>query len=103
MSATRPEQLWDELRQPLWRLLRSRVRDDATADDLLQEVFVRVVSGLHGLQDAERVRPWVYRIARNVLTDHHRRAAPTSDAGQDDVGLLPERPDAGGSAADNIN
>ncbi len=53
--------------------LRRRVGDPATAEDLLQEVFLRVHGRAHQLRDEERVAGWVFRIARNVVADHYRR------------------------------
>jgi RNA polymerase sigma-70 factor (ECF subfamily) len=55
------------------RFIRRRVVDDHTADDLLQEVFLRIHRNLAGLGDGDRLAAWVYRIARNVVHDHHRR------------------------------
>jgi len=44
----------------------------ADADDLVQETFLRVHAGLHGLRDGARLGPWVASIARRVLADHLR-------------------------------
>ncbi len=78
MSPSQPstEAIWTHLSSDLRRFIRRRVPDDHVADDLLQETFVRVHRHLPALEDADRVAAWVYRIARNVLGDHHRRAAP---------------------------
>jgi RNA polymerase sigma-70 factor (ECF subfamily) len=70
--------VWSHLSSDLRRFIRRRVSDDHVADDLLQESFVRVHRSLAGLQDAERLEAWVYRIARNVIHDHHRQAARTT-------------------------
>jgi RNA polymerase sigma-70 factor, ECF subfamily len=67
--------IWTHLSSDLRRFIRRRISDDHVADDLLQETFVRVHSNIGALQEADRVAAWVYRIARNVIHDHHRRAA----------------------------
>jgi RNA polymerase sigma-70 factor (ECF subfamily) len=74
------ETVWTLLGADLRRYLRRRVPDDHLADDLLQETFVRIHRGLSALNSAERLAPWVYRIARNVLHDHYRGStkAPVS-------------------------
>ena len=69
------EAIWAYLSADLRRFLRRRVSDDHAAADLLQETFVRVHRYLPTLQDAERLAAWVYRIARNVISDHHRQSA----------------------------
>jgi RNA polymerase sigma-70 factor (ECF subfamily) len=69
------EAIWAHFSADLRRFIRRRVADDHAADDLLQETFVRVHRHLPALEDADRVAAWVYQIARNVVRDHHRRAA----------------------------
>jgi len=53
--------------------MRARTGDRATADDLVQEVFLRVHRGAGDLREGERVAGWVFQIARNVVADHYRR------------------------------
>jgi RNA polymerase sigma-70 factor (ECF subfamily) len=67
--------IWTHLSSDLRRFIRRRVSDDHAADDLLQETFVRVHRSIGALQEADRLAAWVYRIARNVIHDHHRKAA----------------------------
>jgi RNA polymerase sigma-70 factor (ECF subfamily) len=66
--------IWEQFSSDLRRFIRRRVSDDHVADDLLQETFLRVHTGLPRLADGDRLVAWVYRIARNVLVDFHRRA-----------------------------
>jgi RNA polymerase sigma-70 factor, ECF subfamily len=66
--------IWTRLSADLRRFIRRRVSDDHAADDLLQETFVRVHRNIGTLQEADRLAAWVYRIARNVIHDHHRKA-----------------------------
>jgi RNA polymerase sigma-70 factor (ECF subfamily) len=66
------ERLWAEFSSPLKRFLRARVRSDADADDLLQEVFSRIHSSLTSLHDSSKLQGWVYRIARNAVIDYYR-------------------------------
>lgn len=51
----------------------------ATADDLLQEAYLRMLrSGFEGESDDHR-RNYLFRIATNLVRDHFRRAKPQSD------------------------
>ena len=70
--------IWTHLSSDLRQFIRRRVTDDHVADDLLQETFVRVHRNLASLQEASRLAPWVYQIARNVVHDHHRSAAKST-------------------------
>ena len=76
------EQVWERFSGELHGFLLRRVRDPELAGELLQETFARVHAGLPSLRDSDRVLAWVHRIARNVLTDDHRRARrdPAPDA-----------------------
>jgi RNA polymerase sigma-70 factor (ECF subfamily) len=67
--------VWSLLSDDLRRFLRRRVADEHVADDLLQETFLRVHRGVNALEDADRLAPWVYQIARNVVVDHYRKGA----------------------------
>ncbi|MCB9739492.1 MAG: sigma-70 family RNA polymerase sigma factor [Deltaproteobacteria bacterium] len=76
--------------------IRRRVADDATADDLLQTVLLRVHERQGQLDDRERLAPWVFRIARNVVADHHRGARPMlalDDADPTATAIEPDEPD----------
>ncbi len=42
------------------------------AEDLMQEVFVRVHQRLDTLDEIGKIRSWVYVIARNIVTDYYR-------------------------------
>jgi RNA polymerase sigma-70 factor (ECF subfamily) len=85
------EAVWSHLSSALRRFIRRRVADDQAADDLLQETFVRVHRGIGTLRESERLAAWVYQIARNVLTDHHRRGAdPAVALGDTDPAAEPD-------------
>lgn len=60
--------------RPLWVFLRRFVGDAATAEDLLQEVFLRVVRAAGEWKGEARFSTWLYTIARNLCTDQARRA-----------------------------
>jgi RNA polymerase sigma factor (sigma-70 family) len=56
------------------RYFHRLTRNPDLADDLAQEVFLKVVRAAGTYQPQERERAWVFRIAQNVLLDHYRRA-----------------------------
>ncbi len=59
----------------LRRFARSLVGDPALADDLVQDTFERALTRLH-LYDARRaLRPWLFRILRNLRISRFRQAA----------------------------
>jgi len=57
----------------LLRYLCRAVGERETARDLTQDVFVRISSAATLPATSEQQRAWVFRIARNLVIDHHRR------------------------------
>jgi RNA polymerase sigma-70 factor (ECF subfamily) len=68
----RVEELWKELSSPVRGYLRKQTGSDADADDLLQEVFLRIHRNVCHLRDTSKLQGWVYRIAHNVVISHVR-------------------------------
>ncbi len=59
----------------LWNFVRRFVTDAQTAEDLLQEVFLRVVKSAADWRPSAKLSTWLYTIARNLCTDQARRGA----------------------------
>ena len=64
--------LWQEFAAPLRGFLRARTPSPSDADDLLQDIFVRIQKRLPTLHDTSKIQGWVYRIARNAVIDYYR-------------------------------
>ena len=69
--------------KPVWNFLRRFVSDAATAEDLLQEVFLRVVKSADEWRGTAKFSTWLYTIARNLSVDHARRAVHRNAASLD--------------------
>lgn len=63
-----------EIRSAVRRFIGARVADAATADDLTQEVFVKMQTRLSQVRDPRRLMGWIIQIARNTVADHFRGA-----------------------------
>jgi len=62
----------------LWKYLHFACRDRATADDLMQEAFARVLAARLVPQSDEHLTRYLFRTATNLLRDRSRRPpAPT--------------------------
>jgi RNA polymerase sigma-70 factor (ECF subfamily) len=55
------------------------------ADDIAQEVFLKVFRSLGGFRRDAQFTSWLYRIAMNACIDHGRRAAPAPVKGTDEA------------------
>ncbi len=94
-------------RSRLRNFIRRRVPDPRDAEDILQEVFYELVEANRLLMPIEHVTGWLFRVARNRITDLLRKKKPVSfsdAAAEDEAGellriedLLPS-PDAGPEA-----
>lgn len=71
------EEIHRAFRDALMGFLVKRVRDPNLADDLFQETLLKIHTKLPELRDSKKITAWVFQIARNVLTDHHRKKRPT--------------------------
>jgi RNA polymerase sigma factor (sigma-70 family) len=96
-----------EQRGRLRNFIRSRVPDPADAEDIVQDVFYELVEANRMLMPIEHVTGWLFRVARNRITDLFRKKKPvkfSAAAIEDETGellqiedLLPS-PDAGPEA-----
>jgi RNA polymerase sigma-70 factor (ECF subfamily) len=73
----------------LWRMTGRR--DEA--EDLTQEVFVRIMRGVDRYDPRDREQAWVFRIARNLLLDHIRQVRRHPVSGEFDQGFHAQRAD----------
>ena len=76
----------------LRHFIRRRVPDPGDVEDVLQDVFYALVEANRLLMPIEHVTSWLFRVARNRITDLFRRKKPErfGDAGpaDDDAGVL---------------
>lgn len=84
---------WRELRRELRGFVAGRV-SAAEVDDVVQEALVRIHRGIPEVRDRERLAPWIYRVTRNAIVDHHRRARPASQLDREPEAVAPGNDDA---------
>ncbi len=60
----------------LRKFIRRRVPDPLDAEDILQDVFYRLVEANRLLMPIEHVTGWLFRVARNRITDLFRKKEP---------------------------
>jgi RNA polymerase sigma-70 factor (ECF subfamily) len=89
MSIT-TEHIWEAFHAPLLQFILKRVPDEATAEDVLQEVFLKVHQQVEMLKDVRKLESWLYQIARNAIIDYYRSSRPTVSLEASDALDLPE-------------
>ena len=66
------QQIWSEFGDRLRAFIARRVDSDADADDILQDVFLRIHRHAGSLQRRERLVSWLFQITRNAIADFYR-------------------------------
>lgn len=72
-----------ELEARLRPFVARRVGAPADVDDVMQDVFVKMQRSIADVRDDEKIAPWLFAVARNVIADHHRRRARSPIADPD--------------------
>ena len=70
---------------PLWSFVRRLVGSDDAAQEIFQDVWVRVIRGIPRLRDGTRLRAWLFGITRRTVMDHLRQEYARSPAADVDV------------------
>ena len=70
------QELVDQYKDLVFAVIARTVQDRARAEDLAQDVFLRVHRGLPYFRGEARLSTWMYRIAANVCTEARSHQAP---------------------------
>ncbi len=68
---------WQAHRDALYRFVLQRVRDEAAAEDIVQEVLIKAYTRQWTLEEPSKLRPWLYQITRNAIIDYFRSQRPS--------------------------
>ena len=66
------EEIWDKFSSHLLRFILKNVSDVYAAEDILQNVFIKIHSKIGTLKDDAKIKSWIYAITRNTITDYIR-------------------------------
>lgn len=83
MLQSTPPIEWANLRACLCRFICSRTPNGEDAEDILQEVLLRVHLHLDTVQDMHKLESWIYQIARNSIADYYRSSHPLEPLSED--------------------
>lgn len=81
------DELFKRVQEPLFRYIVSLVRDQHLAEDILQEVFIRIYRKLRWLREPEAFRAWTYQIASREAFRYLNRERRWSDQIRDEATL----------------
>ena len=90
MPTMTTERVWEEFHAPLQQFIRRRISDEATAEDVLQDVFLRIHQHMDTLKDVRKLEGWIYQITRHAIIDAYRSSRPMATLEAAEVLDLPE-------------
>lgn len=70
------EIIWTNFSDALKRFIYSRVHDHSVAEDLLQNVFIKIHLNVHTIQKKESLKSWVFTLTNNVIIDYYKTHSP---------------------------
>jgi RNA polymerase sigma-70 factor, ECF subfamily len=70
------EQVWEAFSEQLYQFIRRRVNDPEDANDILQDVFLKIHTRIDTLKEETRLTSWLYQLTRNTIIDHYRVRRP---------------------------
>lgn len=66
------EQVWNDYHSKLRGFIGKRIGNAAEADDVLQNVFVKICAHFKTLKEPDKIQSWLFQIARNAVIDFYR-------------------------------
>src|SRR3954454_6541535 len=76
------QRLVEQHRTMVYRVAFQFAGNHHDAEDIAQEVFVKVYRSLHSFRHDAQLSSWLYRIVMNACIDHKRRGSPIGGAGR---------------------
>jgi RNA polymerase sigma-70 factor (ECF subfamily) len=67
--------IYSEFHSSLLTFIKSKVRSKEDAEDILQNVFIKISANISSLSDDKKLTSWIYSIARNAIIDYYRSNA----------------------------
>jgi len=73
MNTLHLDKLFSEYENEIKAFIRLKVKDSDLSNDLLQDTFLKAQLNINQVGDHEKIKQWLYSIARNLVTDHFRK------------------------------
>ena len=76
---------WRDYRDVLYRFVKQKVGSDSAAEDIVQDVFLKVCTKRKTLRESSKLKSWLYQITRNTITDYYRSRRPLEAMADDQI------------------
>lgn len=84
------ELVWEDFHQQLFNFIYRRVDSRTEAEDILQDVFLKIHKNIDLVEENEKLPAWIYKIARNTIIDHYRKSGINRNVELDENFIIPE-------------
>lgn len=88
------EEIIHQFKHELLSFVKKRISDEDAAKEVHQEILIKVFTAYPGLKNQESLKFWIYRIARNAITDYFRKSKHLSGDLPEDYPEEPEVEDS---------
>lgn len=68
--------IWNEYKNELYFFILKRIQNEESAQEVLQNAFLKIHKNLHNLVQESKVRAWVYQISRNEIANFRKHNSP---------------------------
>ena len=66
-------QILEDMAVPLKGFVRKHIANEQDAEEITQDILLKIFNGVNTLKDNSRIHSWIYRIARNAIRDYYRK------------------------------
>ncbi len=66
------QKIWKQFNEELYFFILKKVKNESTTNDIFQNTFLKIHKNLHQLKEEEKVKAWVFQIARNEIANHFK-------------------------------
>ena len=66
------EKIWNEFHKRISLFVEDRIFDKGLTEDCVQDVFIKINTGLYTLRDESKLESWIFQITRNTIADFNR-------------------------------
>ena len=82
--------LFDRYHKKIFNFLARMTMDRALAEDLTQNVFLRIIKYRNSYREGNRFESWIYQVARNIFSDHYQ-AHKNKQSGSIDIEKMSDK------------
>ena len=101
MNAT-AESVYSDFHAKLRAFALTHVPDAEVADDVLQDVYLKIHAHIQDLRETDRLESWIFQVTRNAINDYYRRTRPQEELPDSLPAPTEEEPDTASEVAASI-